>query len=106
MDYQQTHGISNSIIYGKQCTISWYVNENKVLHIDEEVKTEIIDTIAKHFGKLTVTRAKTKIPDDGNRLFRIQENISVHDILSKRINLIIRIRPRCNSIVTSKKRFT
>ena len=42
--------IANSTINGKQCTISWYVDDNKVLHIDEEVNTKIIETISEHVG--------------------------------------------------------
>ena len=50
--------ISNSTINGKQCTIEWYVDNNKVLRIDEEVNTKVIDEIAKHFGKLRVSIGK------------------------------------------------
>ena len=32
--------IANSTIKSKQCTISWYVDDNKVSHIDEEVNTK------------------------------------------------------------------
>ena len=32
--------IENSTINGKQCIISWYVDNNKVSHIDEEVNTK------------------------------------------------------------------
>ena len=39
---------------GNNCTIAWYVYNNKVLHIDEEVNTNIIETIAEHFGELTL----------------------------------------------------
>ena len=48
--------IAKIIIYGNQCTIAYYVDYNKVLHIDEEVNNKIIDTLDKHFGKITVTR--------------------------------------------------
>ena len=40
----------------KQCTISWYVDNTKVSHIDEEVNTIVIETIYEHFGELTVPR--------------------------------------------------
>ena len=48
--------ISNITIQDKQCTIAWYVNDNKVSHVDEEVNTKLIDTISEHFGNLTVSR--------------------------------------------------
>ena len=31
--------ISNSTIHSKQFTIAWYVDENKVSHVDEHVNT-------------------------------------------------------------------
>ena len=43
---------------GNNCTIAWYYYDNKVLHIDEEVNTKIIETIAEHFGELTVIRGR------------------------------------------------
>ena len=48
--------VGNKNIKGKQCTICWYVDDNKVSHEDEEVVTCIIEEISKHFGELTVTR--------------------------------------------------
>ena len=48
--------IANSIIQDKKCTIKWYVDNNKVSHVDEEVNTNIIETIAEHFGNLKLSR--------------------------------------------------
>ena len=39
--------ISNSIIDGKKYTIAWYVDDNKVSYVDEELSTRINETIAK-----------------------------------------------------------
>ena len=50
--------IANSTINGKKFTIAWYVDNNKVFHIDKEVNTISIDTIAEHFGDFTVSRGK------------------------------------------------
>lgn len=65
--------IANKVINGKQCTIAWYVDDNKVSHEDPAVVEEVIQAIEKHFGDLTVERgpAQTflgmnfKILDDG-----------------------------------------
>ena len=46
--------IANSTIKYKQCTISWYVDNNKVSHIDEDVNTKVTEIMAEHFGNLTV----------------------------------------------------
>ena len=50
--------VANKVINGKQCTIVWYVDDNKVSHVDPVVVTKIIDLMKKHFGDLTVTRGK------------------------------------------------
>ena len=42
--------IANSTIYGKQCMVAWYVDDNKFSHVDEEVNINIIETIAGYFG--------------------------------------------------------
>ncbi len=43
--------VANLIIQGKQCTIAWFVNDNKILHVDCRVVTKIIKKIEEHFGK-------------------------------------------------------
>ena len=50
--------IANSTIQDKQCTIAWYVDNNKVSHVDEEVNTRVIEKISEIFGKLVVSRRK------------------------------------------------
>ena len=48
-----TYGIciENITIGGDQCKIYWYVDDNKALHVDEDMNTRIIETIDEHFGK-------------------------------------------------------
>ena len=50
--------IANKIINGKQCTIVFYVNDNKISHTDPKVVTLVIEDISKYFGELTVSRGK------------------------------------------------
>ena len=38
----------------KQCTIAWYVNGNKISHMDIKVLDEIHKKIETHFGKMKV----------------------------------------------------
>jgi hypothetical protein len=47
---------ANKIIDGYQCTICWYVDNNKLLHKDPKVVTMILDEIKKHFGELVISR--------------------------------------------------
>ena len=48
--------VANRVINGKQCTIAWYVDDNKISHVDSHVVTKIIEQIEDRFGKMTVTR--------------------------------------------------
>jgi len=49
---------ANSQIKGTQCTVAWYVDDNKISHVDDTVVTDIIEKIDAKFGKITVTRGK------------------------------------------------
>ena len=42
--------VANKIINGKQCTITWFVDDNKVSHCDPNVVTSILDMLKSHFG--------------------------------------------------------
>ena len=44
------------MINGKQCTIVFYVNDNKISHVDKDVVTDVLNQISAHFGDLTVSR--------------------------------------------------
>ena len=38
------------MINGKQCTIVWYVDDNKISHVDKNVVTDILEKLKGHFG--------------------------------------------------------
>ena len=48
--------VANKIINGKQCTIVWYVDDNKVSHVNKDVVTDIIEILKVHFGDLILTK--------------------------------------------------
>jgi hypothetical protein len=50
--------IANMDIKGKQCTIAWYLDDNKILHMDSNVVSRVIEKIESKFRKMTVTRRK------------------------------------------------
>ena len=50
--------MANKTINGKQCTIVWYVDDNKISHVEYAVVTSIIEKIEGRLGKMTVTRGK------------------------------------------------
>ena len=39
-----------------QCTIDWYVDNNKLLHKNPEVISDIINEVKKSFGELSVVK--------------------------------------------------
>ena len=50
--------VANKQINGRQCTVAWYVDDNKVSHMDSSVVTNILGLIESKFGKLSITRGK------------------------------------------------
>jgi hypothetical protein len=54
--------VANKTINNKQCTILWHIDDLKILHVDQNVVTEIIKQLQVEFGKeapLTVMRRKS-----------------------------------------------
>ena len=49
--------VANKTIDGGQCTIVFYVDDNKIGHEDPAVVNDIINELNKYFGKLTLTRS-------------------------------------------------
>ena len=50
--------VANKMVNGKQCTIAWHVDDNKISHVDRKVVSQVIKDIEKKFGEMTVTRGK------------------------------------------------
>ena len=46
------------MINGKQCTIVWYIDDNKLSHIDPNIVTEVLEETKKHFVELVMSRGK------------------------------------------------
>jgi hypothetical protein len=53
--------MANCTIEGKQCTIAWYVDDNKNSHVNPDVVTMIIGKIEERFDTMTVTRGKEHV---------------------------------------------
>ena len=51
--------VMNAEINGKQCTLTFYVDDNKISHVDINVIEDIIKKIAEYFGDLKIFRGKT-----------------------------------------------
>ena len=50
--------VANKIIEKKQCTLAWYVDDNKLSHVDKNVLSEVIEIAKRYFGELKVTWGK------------------------------------------------
>ena len=50
--------VENIYLYGKQYTIVWFVDENKISHADPTVVTYILGHLKKYFGDLIITIGK------------------------------------------------
>jgi len=48
--------VANAMIEGKQCTITWYVDDTKISHKNPKVVDVIIEKIEAKFGKMKVVR--------------------------------------------------
>jgi len=50
--------VANAMIDGKQCTIVWYVDDNKISHVDAKVVDKVIAKIEERYGEMSKTRGK------------------------------------------------
>ena len=48
--------VANAQIKGSQCTIIWYVDDNKISHKDQAVVNDIVHQIEERFGTMTKTQ--------------------------------------------------
>ena len=44
--------VANAMIEGKQCTITWYVDDTKISHKNPKVVDVVIEKIEAKFGKM------------------------------------------------------
>ena len=47
--------VANKTVNGKQCTIVWYLDDLKILHMEHVVNMRVIDNVREHFGDLKAT---------------------------------------------------
>ena len=53
--------MSNKMVNGKQFIHVWYVDKNKVSHMEAKLVGDLINDLGNHFGELVVTRGKQNI---------------------------------------------
>ena len=53
--------VANKMVNGRQCTIAWYVDDNKISHVDPKVVDWLIDELEQKHGKMTVCRGKKHV---------------------------------------------
>ena len=50
--------VANKMIEGKQCTLAFYVDDNKLSHVSSKVVDDVLDTIEGYFPGLVTERGK------------------------------------------------
>ena len=50
--------VANKMINGRQCTVTWYVDDLKASHVEEKVIEDVVAAIEAKFGKMSVCRGK------------------------------------------------
>ena len=53
--------VANMMTEGAQCTIAWFVDDNKITHVSKAVVSWVIEQIEAQFGKMTVTRGRKHV---------------------------------------------
>ena len=48
--------VTDRFIGDKRCIIMWYLNDNKLQHVEKDVIRQELDTITEHFGDLNISR--------------------------------------------------
>ena len=55
------HCVANATINGKTCTVCWYVDDNKISHVEVKVVRDVIKKIEDHFGKMKMTEGPAHV---------------------------------------------
>ena len=69
--------VSNKIIDGKQCTVVWYVDDNKISHADTKVVPNIFDKMKEYFGDIKIYRGNSYVFLGINIVFRYDKKYKV-----------------------------
>jgi len=70
--------VANAHIEGHQCTIVWYVDDNKISHIDPTVIDKVISMIERKFGKMSKSRgSKQDFPSMDIRYEKVKVKIGM-----------------------------
>ena len=48
--------VANKFVSGKNCTITWYVDNLKISHVESSIEDDFIKDVESYFGKITATR--------------------------------------------------
>ena len=92
--------IANKQINGHQCTIAWYVDDNKVSHVDPNVVDGVLNMIRALFGEITVSRGR-KHTFLGMNIFMAENRTIQIDMKEQLLEAIELFREPINGVVTS-----
>ena len=79
--------VSNKVINGKQCTLSWYVDDNRLSHVETKEVDEILEILRRHIGHLTIQQGKKSIYLWMNIMITGEKNLEVE--IEDQINEVI-----------------
>ena len=92
--------IANKIIDRKQCTIAWYIDDNKVSHVDPNVVDGVLNMIRALFGEITVSRGR-KHTFLGMNIFMAENRTIQINMKEQLLEAIELFREPINGVVTS-----
>jgi len=76
--------VANSQIKGKQCTAAWYVDDNKISHVDDTVVTDVIEN--KVWKNDRDPRETSSVSRNGRHVQRRRNRHAFNERVSKRSN--------------------
>jgi hypothetical protein len=74
--------VENKTIEGTQCTIVWYIDNNKISHVNPHVVSPVICRIEEQLGSMTATRGKQYAFLGMNFLFKDNTTVTI-SVISK-----------------------
>jgi len=100
--------VANKIVDGSQCTISFYVDDNKNSYRDPKLVIEIIEQLKNEFGNDTYTRGKQHDFLGMDVDFRKDKTVSIHmkNQIQEAIDLLEEDIPQSDSTPANKNMFT
>jgi len=79
--------VANKTINDKQCSVIWYMDDNKISHVNPCIVSQIVEAIEQHFGMMTIVRGKKhtflgmEIDFNNNGTIKIRMKMYIKDMI-------------------------